>query len=760
MWIHGQWVEGAVPGSSQASKSPERSGGLGFKIPLRWEIGAYAALMAIALVLRLWGLDQQAVHHDESLHGYFAYRTYIGFPYQHNPLTHGMFLFHSLAASFFLFGDNDFTLRLPMAIFGTGLVAVPLMLRQRMGPTAALIAAFLIAFSPALLYYSRFSRNDIYMAVFTLATIGAMFRYIDDQRNRWLYLAAGLIALGFTTKETQYMFVIIIIGFLVMLTWREVFDWVMGHKSLKEFSPAGGFLVLVVGLSLPMFAAGISVIQGAFDSITLAAENGTPGIATGAPSEGWGYGIAITTTVILILAGWTIGLLWKPKAWIISWLIFAAIYSALFTNFYTHLGGLGTGVWQSLGYWIAQQDVQRGGQPWYYYFMMSSIYEFLPFVMAVGTAGYYVYKSKFWPNMSLGIGAAILVLALVLSITQEKEHTDPIVMAPFSVGLFLVLVFTMTAETTTFKRFLLFWSIVNFALFSFAGEKMPWLVTHITLPFIILTATSIGDILQTVRWSLALNKGVYLLLAGVPLFFFLVWRLIFIELDGSFTGYIGLFLMLTTLGLMLVGMHYLGGKIGHSAAWGSVAVVMAVFMFGYTFRAGWVVTFLNRDVPRDALIYTQTSQDIRQVALEIKRAGELTGEGTKIPVTIDDSDSYAWPWQWYLRHEERVTWVNLGDENAFVPTDGKVAVINARNIHRVEPLYGETYTAGRRIQHRAWFPERYKGLEPEEFFNTIWHRDQWRDSIRFFVYRELPENIGSVDSYVYFSDDLPLSPLN
>ena len=40
--------------------------------------------------------------------------------------------------------------------------------------------------------------------------------------------------------------------------------------------------------------------------------------------------------------------------------------------------GLATGVVGSLGYWIAQQGVKRGGQPIYYYALVGWLYEFLP----------------------------------------------------------------------------------------------------------------------------------------------------------------------------------------------------------------------------------------------------------------------------------------------------------------------------------------------------------------------------------------------
>lgn len=757
-WVHGKWVASDKVGKATAD-AELLSSPRGFRIPFRWEVALYVALVTAALLLRLWGLGDRAVHHDESLHGFFAWDLYQGRQYFHNPLTHGMFLFHIIAGSFFLFGDNDFTLRLPMALFGAALVATPLLLRPRMGQTAALLASLMLTFSPALLYFSRFARNDIFIAVFTIVLIGAMFRYIDERKNRWLYIAAAALALGFTAKENMYIVVAIVGAYLFWRTAPEIWDWLMGRRSLKEFSAEAGFLVLLGGLTLPLFSAGISLLESQLN-LTLTAGNGTPGLATGEPAEGTSFIVAVVTVLILLAASWTVGLMWKPKVWIISWVIFALLFGLMFTNYFTHPGGVGTGIWQSLGYWIEQQEVNRGNQPWYYYFMLSSAYEFLPFVLAVGTAAFYAYRTGLIAWILLAIGAVVYGATLFLSINQEWHSEDLQVRVLFVLGLLPLGAFAMYVRATSFMRFLLFWSIFTFAGYTFAGEKMPWLLTHITLPFIFVAAKSLGDIIMHIQWRPAIHRGIWLTLAGVPLFFLLLWRLIFIELEGNWESFFGLFLILVVLGMLIVGLHYLGTRIGQKAAWGSVGLVIAVLMFGYTFRAGWIASFVHKDVPREILVYTQTSQDIRQVANEIQVAGNLTGEGRNISLAVDTADSYAWPWHWYLRGYTAARFLDHSNEGVGAVQGVDIAVINARNNNKVLPDYVQGYTEPRRIEHRAWFPEDYRGITPDVFWDTIWDRNRWRRSVDFFIYREVSGEIGSVDSYVYFNNSLPLSPLN
>ncbi len=757
-WVQGKWVPADQVSRVQADTellATER----GFRIPFRWEVAAYATLIAIALLLRVWGLGDRAVHHDESLHGFFAWDLYQGRQYLHNPLTHGMFLFHIIAGTFFLFGDNDFTLRLSMAVFGAALVATPLLLRNRMGQVATLLAAVMITFSPTLLYFSRFARNDIFIAVFTIMLIGAMFRYVDERKDRWLYVAAAAIALGFTAKENMYIVVAIIGVYLAWRTAPEIWDWLMGRRALKQFSPEGGFLVLLTALTLPLFAASVSIFDTAFN-LNLSADNGTPGLATGEPEAGVSFAIAVTVVVLLLIAGWSLGMLWKPRAWIISWVIFAAIFSLMFTNYYTHPGGIGSGIWQSLGYWLEQQEVNRGNQPWYYYFMITSAYEFLPLVLAVGTAFFYAFRTGLFSWVLLAIAAVFLSVGGWQSFEAGHEAEHVTVLIPTVLGIVFLAAFAMYARTTSFMRFLLFWSIVTFAAYTFAGEKMPWLLTHITLPFIFVAAKSLGDIIMHVRWKVALARGNWLLLAGVPLFLLLVWRLIFIEIEGDVVSFFVLFILLATLGMLLVGHQYLGGRIGHTAAYGSATLVVALMMFGFTFRAGWIASFVHEDVPREILVYTQTSQDIRQVSNEIRLAGNLTGEGNRISLAIDTSDSFAWPWHWYLRSNTGAQFSDLSLDDAGATRGVEIAVVNARNNNKVEPEYSNTHTEPRRIQHRAWFPEDYRGLTPGDFWNTIWDRNRWRGSVDFFIYREISGEIGSVDSYVYFNNSLPLSPLN
>src|SRR5581483_8127974 len=160
-----------------------------------WEVAAYAVLALVAGGLRFWNLGARAYHHDESLHGFFSYgftkglRDFFTFDgpsdtYKHVPFMHGPFQFIGNGTVMAIFGDGDYQGRILAAVMGTGLVLLPFLLRRQLGKFGALAASALIAFSPTLMYYSRFTREDIYTAFWTLGLVCFMWRYLASRENR------------------------------------------------------------------------------------------------------------------------------------------------------------------------------------------------------------------------------------------------------------------------------------------------------------------------------------------------------------------------------------------------------------------------------------------------------------------------------------------------------------------------------------------------------------------------------------------------
>lgn len=66
------------------------------------EQAAYLVILLLAVISRLWGLGDRALHHDETLHAYFSWLVFRGEGYVHDPLLHGPFPLFLWRADLFL----------------------------------------------------------------------------------------------------------------------------------------------------------------------------------------------------------------------------------------------------------------------------------------------------------------------------------------------------------------------------------------------------------------------------------------------------------------------------------------------------------------------------------------------------------------------------------------------------------------------------------------------------------------------------------
>ena len=99
---------------------------------------------------------------------------------------------------------------------GTSMVAMAYGLRAQLGRIAAYAAGVLLAIGPSYLYFSRFAREDIYIAAITMAMLVVTFRFFDVPR-RWHPAAFGaLLALSFATKESTFITIFVAGSFFLV----------------------------------------------------------------------------------------------------------------------------------------------------------------------------------------------------------------------------------------------------------------------------------------------------------------------------------------------------------------------------------------------------------------------------------------------------------------------------------------------------------------------------------------------------------------
>ena len=132
--------------------------------------------------------------------------------------------------------------------------------------------------------------------------------------------------------------------------------------------------VFLITLTLPLWAAFSGILFNFLPIETILISSDTNS-EIGMPADKSNL-LAILITSCLFFLSVLIGFKWGKLLWLkcsmFFWVIWASIYTTLFTNM---PDGIYKGLWQSLGYWIVQQGEGRGNQPFYYYFVLSSIYE-------------------------------------------------------------------------------------------------------------------------------------------------------------------------------------------------------------------------------------------------------------------------------------------------------------------------------------------------------------------------------------------------
>src|SRR5947209_6810650 len=83
-----------------------------------WQLAAYTALVLVGFGLRLWNVGSRAMHHDESLHAYYAWQFFTGHGYAYNPLMHGPLQFEVVPIFYLIFGASEFSARLLAVVLG------------------------------------------------------------------------------------------------------------------------------------------------------------------------------------------------------------------------------------------------------------------------------------------------------------------------------------------------------------------------------------------------------------------------------------------------------------------------------------------------------------------------------------------------------------------------------------------------------------------------------------------------------------------
>jgi len=169
-------------------------------------------ITAVALALRLVALGGRIFHWDEGRVGYWILRYHETGVHAYRPIVHGPFLPIVNDWLFALLPVSDFAARLPVAVVGGLLPLAAWLFRERLRRTEVFAFAALLALNPLVVYYSRFMRNDVLVAAFSVVALGLVVRGFDTGRLRYAFPAAASLGLAFTTKENAILYVVCFLG--------------------------------------------------------------------------------------------------------------------------------------------------------------------------------------------------------------------------------------------------------------------------------------------------------------------------------------------------------------------------------------------------------------------------------------------------------------------------------------------------------------------------------------------------------------------
>lgn len=725
---------------------------------LTLEKALFGLLIALAIVTRLYNLGQRVMSHDESLHTYFSWEYYQGRGYKHDPMMHGPLQFHLLALTYFLFGVNDFTARLPHAIASILTVLAIWNWRRYLGKPGALIAAFLMVISPYMLYYGRYARNESFVALFGVLMLYAILRYLETGQPRYLYLLTAATVLHFTAKETAFIYtaqalLFLAVYFINRLTRREwasplelksfilllalsivligsALGWMFytkQHPIVTESPLADGqtssltlkvllaAAALTLGSALLVLARGLgwSVIRAerSFDLLMLLGTLVLPQLTAFVVKAvgwdplnytflwpGWDWKAIFSQGLVrlaiclipMVILSVLLGLWWNKLLWLKNAALFYGIFIPLYTSLFTNGDGFFSGMLGSLGYWLAQQGVNRGSQPWYYYLLVQiPIYEFLP---ALGI----------WLAAYLGLRGRRPRTALAENHPPEEALSE---------------------GDHTFSL-LLWWSLSSVIAFTIAGEKMPWLTVHITWPMILLTGWGLGQLIEHMEWD-RLQHGRGWIAFGLLIIFLssafgmlLAWGgptrpfggkdLDSLRATASF-----LLALLATIG-SAAGLTYLLkdwdgrqlARLGTLTFFGLLAILTA--------RAAFRASYIEYDNATEYLVYAHGARGVKDVMEQAEEISKRITGGYGLRIAYDASapdTGVSWPFVWYLRDYTNTL---PFDQPSRALRDSPFIIVDEKNFLKIEPVVADNYYRFDYI--RMVWPN-------QDYFNLISRRD-------------------------------------
>lgn len=393
--------------------------------------------------------------------------------------------------------------------------------------------------------------------------------------------------------------------------------------------------------------------------------------------------------VLTLVASILVGLWWNRRRWLIAAAIFHSIFLVLYTSVFTNPSGWASGMVGSLGYWLEQQEVQRGNQPSFYYSFVVPFYEFLPLIFSLLAIWLWTKKER----ISRIVGYWFVVLAAALLTYDlgdwlinrpirleggEPSNIAALVAAGAVLGAGIVYWLLVGARRTkgahegadrwrdiinldgltNFVPSVIWWMLLTWIIYRAAGEKMPWLSTHFVIPMAILSGWYMQQRLNQVDVRELLTTRTLLAIGLVMSFFAVVVLavkpLLLGEVElGAQTqsnlaglgSLLGMFLLAAALLYLLFrGWRHMERPLRRLSLTLGIFGLLSLLTIRFTYMSSWP----NADYAKEFMVYAHAAPAVKSVVME--QVDELSWRvhGDK-SLKVAWSDDVTWPIQWYLR---------------------------------------------------------------------------------------------------------------
>jgi len=208
--------------------------------------GAFVAVLVLLAIGALWfrlpALDNRPMHGDEAVHAYKFHDLWKQGVYRYDPNEyHGPTIYYAELPVVWLKDIKSFNevreadYRLPIVLFGAGMLLVLIPLHDALGKHGTLISALLLGISPAFVFYSRDYIQEILLAFFTLGMLACGWRFARSLKPAWLIAAGVSAGLMIATKETAVVtFLACLLGAGMTVLWSRRIDGKTPGDDLPE----------------------------------------------------------------------------------------------------------------------------------------------------------------------------------------------------------------------------------------------------------------------------------------------------------------------------------------------------------------------------------------------------------------------------------------------------------------------------------------------------------------------------------------------